>query len=135
MNSITQHLTADRLPGYNKWSTLIDFLVSLETDGIFTRQELLNYMSTKGFNSKSIDTYKNYLTKAGYLETISRGIYVIKRRIPYHTSVSEVRQKAYGLILDYNLIEFKNGSVFTTPFKKQLKKKPEEFIKKEEMQI
>lgn len=135
--TLTQHLT--------KWSTLIYFLSSLELETIFTRQELLNYISTSGFGSKSIDTYRNYLSKAEYIETIARGVYVIKKHIPLHISLSIVKKEAYGnediVGLGFELSPptsagYFSGSAFITPkIPSTIKKKFDEFIKKEEMQL
>lgn len=47
-------------------------------------------------NSPSIDNYRNYLTQAGYLEIVSRGVYRYIKEIPKDLSYAQLLEEAYG---------------------------------------
>lgn len=59
-----------------------------------TRKMLMNDFSYA--NDITVDCYRNYLTKAGYLEWTKRGAYRRKLIIPESITESELRKKAYG---------------------------------------
>lgn len=106
----------------------------------YTRQDLLSYVeySYGHSNQNSIDTYRNYLHKAGYLETIRRGVYRKIKEIPVDISVDEVREEAYR-----DIRERKNNKEFITQAKRisdimsptLFKKKKNEFLTKDEMML
>jgi hypothetical protein len=80
----------------NLWETLIDYINKKEIGEILTRTELLdiNYQS-----SNSIDSYRNQLTQAGFLETISPGRYrklkIIPKNIPIGLLSKAIYDKTY----------------------------------------
>ena len=67
------------------------------TDWVYSRQGLINHLKNRNHRiNSSMDTYRNYLHKAGYLRTITRGIYQLKHEIPVDLSVDNVKREAYG---------------------------------------
>jgi len=88
--------------------------------------------------TSSIDTYRNYLYKAGYLEYIKRpngkkwlGRYRVIKTIPTDLSVDDVRIEAYKIPM--------NRKLFTPILNREMyigdEKQKEEFITKEEMKL
>jgi len=64
-----------------------------------TRLELREELRINGFNENNItsmDTYRNYLDKAGYLRTVRRGAYETIKEIPIDLSIQSCRNEAYG---------------------------------------
>ena len=47
------------------------------------------------FGKATIDTYRNCLSRAGYLETIVSGQYKRVKRIPKGISINQVRKEAH----------------------------------------
>lgn len=65
-----------------------------------TRRELMKYIRNNGhtiFSSSTIDTYRNYLCKAGYLSTIIRGNYRLQKKIPANLTLTDVKIQAYKI--------------------------------------
>lgn len=79
------------------WEQVKEFF-NRDIGDLFTRQELLMYLRENGHrrNISSVDTYRNYLHKAGYLETLRRGVYKLVKEIPVDLSVQDVRSEAYN---------------------------------------
>lgn len=75
----------------NLWETLVDYINKKEIGEILTRKELLQIK----IKYHSIDTYRNHLSKAGFLETISPGKYRKLRNIPENMSVNTLTKIAY----------------------------------------
>ena len=46
-------------------------------------------------DSSTIDNYRNYLTKAGYLKVVGRGKYEVIKRIPENSTLFDILLKAY----------------------------------------
>lgn len=67
-------------------------------DQAVRRYQMLNDLRTEGYEHQesTIDTYRNYLYKAGYLDIIRRGVYICVREIPVDLSISDVKSEAYG---------------------------------------
>jgi hypothetical protein len=58
------------------------------------RSELLRTLPC----TSSIDCYRNYLTQAGYLRIVSRGVYAQLKHIPTTLTLRKCRQIAYKKI-------------------------------------
>lgn len=90
------------------WQLIINYINSKHNQlQIIKRKELINYINErmKGlrYSVNSIDTYRNYLYKAGYLTYMKKpngkkvlGWYVATQEIPCDLSVDECKQEAYG---------------------------------------
>jgi hypothetical protein len=79
---------------------LWDFMKNLFNDLVgerITRSLLREVVYSNGYNTEiTMDTYRNYLTQAGYLSIWKRGIYNVNFEIPTDLSLSDVRNEAYG---------------------------------------
>lgn len=85
-----------------------------------TRSHLFDRLELVGFRrSSTIDTYRNYLTKAGFLQTSGRGRYLILNEIPVNLSVDDVKRMAY----------------FKTPTRKLKWSEKPVFIKEDEFNV
>lgn len=73
------------------WYRMIYFF-NLYIGEIVNRKTLLEEMVD---HSSTIDTYRNYLNKAGYLKTESRGMYKVIKEIPIDLSVGDCLSMAY----------------------------------------
>jgi hypothetical protein len=96
--------------GETKPPTLWDAIKNFFNDNLdrpVSRQRLLDHLAD---NKSTIDTYRNYLEKAGYMERITRGLYKMIRPIPYDLTVPEVKEEAYGHKLDKDLISLKRNA-------------------------
>lgn len=88
------------------WDTMIYFFNNHLSETV-TRQQLLTHLYGNGFNrGTTIDTYRRYLEKAGYMRKISRGKYLIVESIPIYLSINDAKQQAYGQINRENRISF-----------------------------
>jgi hypothetical protein len=65
-----------------RWGRLKKYINSKEKGQIITRKEILSSLSLKGIPQNTIDTYRNYLVQLFILETVGRGKYKIKQKIP-----------------------------------------------------
>jgi hypothetical protein len=87
-------------PMTSLWDAVKNFFVEENQNdlGYHTRKDLINYLTNKGFIhfQNSMDTYRNYLYKAGYIRTVRRGVYDIENEIPTDLSISDVKTEAYG---------------------------------------
>jgi len=82
-----------------------------------SRAELLTHLGFIGdyddivnkamFNYSTIDTYRNYLTKAGYLKIRRRGRYEVVEEIPVDLSIKDVKEEAYGERIEYHEIDLR----------------------------
>ena len=45
----------------------------------------------RGYNLKTVDTYRSYLTSAGFLIVVDRGEYHVLKEIPHGMSLADVR--------------------------------------------
>ena len=46
------------------------------------RKDMLMTFIGNGYNDKTVDTYRSYLTSAGYLTIVGRGAYLVTEEIP-----------------------------------------------------
>lgn len=90
------------------WNTMKNFFNNNLYETV-TRTDLLNHLFGNGFDiqvrkarngASTIDTYRNYLEKAGYMRRIGRGIYRIIDTIPEDLSIRDAKTEAYGIRLD-----------------------------------
>jgi hypothetical protein len=63
----------------NNWAKAIEFF---NTHMRSNREQYFEYMNSKTKKLCTLDTYRLNLTAAGYLETVDRGMYIRKKKIP-----------------------------------------------------
>jgi len=90
----------------NLWLEMCCFINTKNKDEIITRQELIKYLDKIGILGKwsdgkifirSLDTYRRYLTKAGYLKDGGKlGFYKLDYNIPTTLSMNQIRRQAYN---------------------------------------
>lgn len=78
----------------NTWEKMKKFINEKEIGKIITRRELLR-LTKLYYKANTIDTYRNHLSKANFLETISPGKYRKINDIPERLSVSLLTKVAY----------------------------------------
>jgi len=76
------------------WQDMKKFIGN-KTGELVTRQFLIWFVLPIGHNEESIDTYRRIFTKLGYLVTVKRGVYKLKKKIPAKLTLQEARNKAY----------------------------------------
>ena len=86
----------------NTHQKLVEFINSCNDD-IITRKEIV--AQNLGWHV-TIDNYRNWLTKSGYLNHISRGIYKRIKLIDKKLSNREIRKLAYPHYKDWS--EYRN---------------------------
>ena len=74
------------------WKTLISYINKKEVGKILTRKELLDLVI---HSDNTIDTYRNQLTHAGFLKTISPGRYQKIKNIPKHIPITALTKGIY----------------------------------------
>jgi hypothetical protein len=110
----------------NGWECIITFCNEHYRD-LITRVDLINYMKlTTDLGVNSIDTYRNYLTKAGFLTIVGRGLYNVEKEIPLNYSVKDCLKEAYR---EKYAIEYPWFKWYYNENKK------EEFISEKEMKL
>ena len=62
-------------------------------NSIINRPMLIDGLDWHG---ETVDTYRNYLTQAGYLEIVSRGRYEVLKEIPIDLTLNDVKNEAYN---------------------------------------
>ena len=70
---------------------LIKYIRCAKIGDLIFRRNLVDFD-----NSPSIDNYRNYLTQAGYLEIVSRGVYRYIKEIPKDMNYTQLIEEAYG---------------------------------------
>jgi len=87
-------------PMTSLWDAVKNFFTEENQNdlGYHTRIDLIKYLKDRGFLGyiNSMDTYRNYLYKAGYIRTVRRGVYDLENEIPTDLSISDVKNEAYG---------------------------------------
>ena len=78
----------------NRWSALCQFINRRPNGAIITRKQIMAYM--RPGRDQSIDTYRNYLTKAGFLCIIGIGKYEKIKTIP-QLSRRDVQRLGYDV--------------------------------------
>jgi hypothetical protein len=61
------------------WNEMKNYVNSNNVGDIITRQDLIKNIT---MNNSTLDTYRNYLKHLDILETVKRGRYKLKRKIP-----------------------------------------------------
>lgn len=79
----------------NSWNELINYINNRDT-GVITRQNILFLNNSKGVHT--IDCYRNYLTKAGFLTVEYSGTYKRVKQIPTDMTIAMCKRLAYGTI-------------------------------------
>ena len=82
-------------PWKNRWAALCTYLNLRPNGAIITRQQIMNYM--RPGRDFSIDTYRNYLTKAQFLAIIGNGKYEKVKDIPIGISRRDVQRLGYDV--------------------------------------
>lgn len=75
----------------DKWDATKKYFNSFKIGAKITRHKFLDFMEdTHGFEIKGnpgvFDVYRNYLTKAGFLQSDGGGVYTILKKIPMDMS-------------------------------------------------
>lgn len=83
--------------GLSTWENLCNYLNSLQNRNV-TRQEILRFLWTsdktaKTISDATIDKYRRWLTAAGFLEDVKRGMYKVMKHI--NVTSSECEKLAY----------------------------------------
>lgn len=142
-----EYWTADTSPQYigTLWDAVKLFFS--QEDDVYSRQSMLMYLKNKGFKTtSSMDTYKNYLHKAGYLRPIGRGLYKREKDIPCDLSISDVKSEAYGMYdMDGERVSYENVirnhkafkfiDIVKPKIKKAKKRKEKGFFTEKDFQI
>jgi len=82
------------------WDLLKEFNNSLDDETIFLRRDLLNAIYTQKVAEAmlsietTVDTYRNLLCHAGYMERIGNGKYIKLHNIPIKATISNVKKHA-----------------------------------------
>lgn len=77
----------------NLWERMRDYINRCGIGYILTRPELMHELKRTESES-TIDTYRNYLTQAGYLRKYGFGLYKIAKEIPM-MSLTNLKAEAY----------------------------------------
>ena len=87
----------------NKWKILCKY-INRHLDGkVLTRRSIMDHIYDElrhPGSHKSVDTYRNYLTKAGFLVIIRPGRYLKAKTIPRGISRRDVQRLGYD-VSDY----------------------------------
>ena len=82
----------------NKWAKLCKYINRRRNGAVITRQDIMSHIQGLFHfpgSYKSIDTYRNYLTKAGFLVIIRPGRYLKVKTIPHKMSRRDVQRLGY----------------------------------------
>ena len=82
-------------PWPNRWDALCKFINVRPNGAVIYRKALMEYM--RPGRDFSIDTYRNYLTKAGFLVIIGNGKYEKVKSIPKGISRRDVQRLGYDV--------------------------------------
>jgi len=129
----------------NTWQVLKVYLNSyLMTGQEKSRKDILtdigiflsgnNAFETRRLNTHTVDTYLNYLHKAGYLYKPKRGVYGLTTEIEIDLSIDDVKNMAYGRIVDFEVGHYFYDDVSKT-IHEEPQHKEEDFFKEEEFVI
>jgi len=61
---------------------------------ICTRHDILDHFYNFSFSTSTIDIYRNYLEKAGYMEKVGRGKYKVIKHIDEHLTIRDCKREA-----------------------------------------
>ena len=77
----------------NTWEAILEYFNVFGKGEITSRRGLIFCLH---MHSPSVlDTYKKYLTRAGYLEIIAHGKYKILKQIPYGFTIEECKNQMF----------------------------------------
>ena len=77
----------------NTWEELINYINNRDT-GVILRQNILFLNNRSG--AYTVDCYRNYLTKAGFLQVETSGTYKRVKEIPSNLTIAVCKMMAYG---------------------------------------
>jgi hypothetical protein len=86
------------------------------------RFDLITECVANGYNEKTVDTYRSYLTSSGYLIIVDRGKYHVLKEIPYNHSLADIKWE-----IEYKKKKFAMKRMYVKPAKT--------FITKDEMML
>lgn len=97
----------------NNWNKVIEFFNTYQKS---TREQFYNFMGIKKRNGYStIDTYRNNLRSAGFLETVDRGMYKRKKKIPENLTINQclelISKNNNSIIAEFKKECIKRGKV------------------------
>src|SRR5579864_8501681 len=79
-----------------KWGKVVEYFRSIPTGWVIRRQTLLVEMKAVGLEGGIVETYRLYLTRAGYLRHSGIGLYVrTSKRMRKRLTVRSVYAEAY----------------------------------------
>jgi len=86
-------------PKINRWHRLCTYINRRRNGAVITRKGIMGHMiyNLEYQRENSIDTYRNYLTKAGFLCIISPGKYEKLKTIPRGISRRDVQRLGYDV--------------------------------------
>lgn len=130
-----------------------------------SRQQIIKHLEERGYTGEggrkhwTVDTYRNWLYKAGYLSYMKRlngkkwlGHYIIEHQIPSELTLTDLRNEAYNVRLGWDSTASMPGSASYrleantnwdwakdypahNPMTGESAWEPEEFLSKEDMEI
>jgi hypothetical protein len=84
------------------WQNFLEYINSIEIDKIFTRFDLLentyekNVVPALRANVQTVDTYRRYIEKLGYIDHVGIGKYIKKHNIPINVKLNLVISLAFN---------------------------------------
>ena len=131
INDPTRRRPPRRIPTISLWDAVKMVLNEYYCENI-SRALLIDKLVLMGYRkSPSIDTYRNYLHKAGYLQkTDRRGTYLVVNEIEEDLSLADVRYIAYEKNKEYKISNI-NYKIVMPKFEKRRN----EFIKESEFSV
>jgi len=95
---------------------LLDFMRNYINErfdhNIIFRYNLMMECVGNGYKERTVDTYRSYLTGAGYLKIIDRGIYRIVKEIPHNITLADIKWEA-----EYEKKKFVTKRMYVKPAK------------------
>jgi len=76
----------------SKWNYVKEYFSEYNRNSYFLRRDFIKKLG----GGQTIETYRTYLTRAGYLEVVDHGVYKKVKNIPKEIKVREVYEKAYN---------------------------------------
>jgi hypothetical protein len=60
---------------FNLWKNFSDFLKTKKVGETFTKEEIIVKLAKNSSNANTLERYKTYLTKEGYISVLENGLY------------------------------------------------------------
>jgi len=79
-----------------KWNTLVNYFSKLSVGESASKQKIIEHIKLSYRVYISIDVYKAYLIRAGYLKSNNNGVYTLLKPIPNDLQLESVRKQIYG---------------------------------------